>query len=138
MPHAIDIAAARRLIYLRIWGPTGHGGIEAVRRDLSLHPQVDPAFDVLVDLLDADLTELSVAHLQDLAASSILRPTARRALVANTETVFGVSRTYQALHDLGNAGGEVAVFRTLADGLAWLGASDFMPSATSALSSVRS
>ena len=88
----------------------------------SLH--ADPAFNAkmreLVDLTGVTRATVTADGVATIAASLVHSPHARRALVASTDEVFGLSRMYQLYRDRIGAE-ELQVFRESVPALEWLG-----------------
>src|SRR3954462_3467177 len=121
MPVSVILHPTRRLIYMRVAGSVSREDILERRRQTAQHPGFDPTFDVLVDLREADLSQLSGQDIASLAATSTLRPSARRVFVADDDAAFGVSRMFAGWADVNKSAEGLTVVRTLEEGLQSLG-----------------
>ena len=79
----------------------------------------DPSFSHLVDLTHITKLGLETEEVHRLAGWSIFSPDSRRAILANTDHVFGVSRMYEMLREGFGAQG-IRVFHNLDDALEWV------------------
>jgi hypothetical protein len=128
VPVSVVIHSPHRLIYMRLANAVSREEILSHRQRVSQHPQFDPAFDVLVDLREADLSNLSGEVIASLAATSTLRRSARRVFIADTEAAFGVSRMYDTWASMANSAQPLMLVRTIEEALQSLGLSAFDPS----------
>jgi len=79
----------------------------------------DPSFSHLLDLTHIAKLDIETEEVHTLAQRSIFSPDSRRAILANTDFVFGVLRMYEILRqDFGASG--IRVFRNLDDALEWV------------------
>src|SRR3954453_21797956 len=85
MAMSVVFHPARRLIYMRVAGSVSREDILGCRQQATQHPAFDPTFDALVDLREADLSQLSGQDIAALAATSTLRPPAGRVFVAHDD-----------------------------------------------------
>ena len=79
----------------------------------------DRSFNQLWDLTEVSQVEVSSQALRTLARSRSFEASARRAVVAGDDLVFGMGRMFQMLHD--EAPEEMQVFRSLDEARQWLG-----------------
>ena len=128
MPGYFVIYPSHYLIYSRVTGLISRDEMVALRQRTTLDPEFDPAFDVIVDLREADLSAWSSSDISLMASATALDKSARRVIVADTDDKFGLARVYATRRDL--AGGEerILVVHTMAAGLDWLGLHRFDPS----------
>src|SRR4051794_12548302 len=94
MAVSVVLHPAPRLIYMRVTGSVSREDILDRRRQATQHHAFDQTFDVLVDLRDADLSQLSGPDIAALASTSTLLPSVRRVLVADDDVAFGLSRMF--------------------------------------------
>ncbi len=116
--HSVDVN--RPLVYTVFNGDVGEADFVEHLRSLSGDPLYDASMPELVDL--RDVTSVSVSP--DMIGTSARWPLhsvfARRAVVAPTDLLFGLSRMYQAYRgEVGDT--QFRVFRSLAPALEWLG-----------------
>jgi len=90
-------------------------GDSALRND----PEFDPAYYQLLDLREADGSEVTAAGVRALASRPpLFTSSARRAIVVETNLGFGMSRMFELLRE--GKSGEVRVFRSLEEACDWL------------------
>jgi len=82
-------------------------------------PDFDPSFSQLMDVTGVTTVELGGEDMRRLASRSIFSPNSRRAILVNTDLVFGLARMFEMLReDFGEQG--IRVFRDLGDALDWV------------------
>ena len=92
----------------------------------SLHAAVrtDPDFDsrrpTLLDYSRAEVSEIDVNSIKQLAAGTPMAATARRAFVVSDAAAYGVARMFRAFSEVSGRGGTVEVFRDRQEALRWL------------------
>ncbi|MBW2287885.1 MAG: hypothetical protein JRG80_05145 [Deltaproteobacteria bacterium] len=90
-------------------------GDSALRND----PEFDPAYFQLLDLREADGSEVTAVGIRALASRPpLFTSSARRALVVQTDLGFGMGRMFELLRE--GKSGEVRVFRSLEEACDWL------------------
>ena len=119
MPTGFDIDVARRLVLCRCWGVLTSGELVAHYRALRADPDFDPEFSQLADLRDVTAFEVDARAISSEALLETFAHTARRALIAQSDVGFGLSRMYASYAD--SASQNVQVFRTQRDAEEWLG-----------------
>lgn len=107
-----------RLVHAWIDQPIDLTDIRALRVALQADPKFDPHFDQLVECRHTLPLRIQRDEVAAAASSSIYAPSSRRAIVAESDAPFGVARMFQLMQPKGS---QVAVFRTTAEALAWLG-----------------
>jgi hypothetical protein len=115
--HAIDIP--NRLVRVHVNGTLTDqdllDGDSTLRRD----PEFDPAYDQLLDLSEANGSEITANGVRALASRPpLFSPSARRAIVVRSDLGFGMSRMFELARE--GKSGEVRVFRDLEAARAWL------------------
>jgi hypothetical protein len=120
MPLATSFYLDRRLIITRGWGPITLADMRAYQRELVQRPEFDPTLAHVFDARDAVQFDMSSEEIRRLAATSVLAPSARRAMVATDLATFGFFRMYGTLFELQVDGSAVGVFRTLDDAIEWV------------------
>lgn len=120
MPFATSFYVDRRLILTRAWGHITLDDMRAFRQELAARPEFDPTWAHVFDAGGAVRFDLSSEEIRLLAATSLLAPCARRALVATDSVIFGLFRMYGALFQLQVDGSAVGVFTTLDDAIEWV------------------
>ena len=107
-----------RLVHDSIDQPLDLTDIRALREALQADPTFDPHFDQLVECRHTLPLRINRDEVAAAASSSIYAPASRRAIVAASDAAFGVARMFQLMQPKGS---QVAVFRSTAEALAWLG-----------------
>ena len=126
VPYHLAIDRRRRLVTIRYWGTVTMVDFDLVRVALGHDPYFDPSFHVVTDLRDADMFGLSLSDIHSVATQSLLRPTARRAIIVDTADQLGLAHIYETQREL--AGSEsTRVFKSLEEAAAWLGIDGFDP-----------
>jgi hypothetical protein len=119
MPWDLTIDLSQRVVRVRVHGTLCDRdllvGDEMLRND----PAFDPEFAQLIDMRDADGSEVSAAGVQALAnRPPLFKPSSRRAIVVPTDLGFGMARMFELLRE--GKSGEVRVFRDLDEAKRWL------------------
>jgi len=120
MPFETTFDRARRLMITRAWGEITLADVRAYQQELGQRPEFDPTWAHVVDARDAVQFDLSSADIRDLSATSVLAPSARRAMVAPDRATFGLFRMYGTLFELQVDGSAVGVFTTLDEAIEWV------------------
>ena len=120
MPLATSFYRDRRLIITRGWGHITLADMRAYQQELVQRPEFDPTWAHVFDAEDAVQFDMSSEEVRQLAATSVLAPSARRAMVATDLATFGFFRMYGTLFELQVDGSAVGVFRTLDDAIEWV------------------
>lgn len=121
MPVRFEIDPERRRILTTWSGVVTLKENQDFIRALADHPDFDPTFDQLSDAR-AVTAAVSSDRLADLARSQVFTAGSRRAILVESDLVFGVSRMYQAYATQG--GPEVRVFRDPDEASEWLDRED--------------
>jgi hypothetical protein len=104
----------------RAWGHITLADVRASQQDLAARPEFDPTWAHIVDARDAVQFDISGGEIRELAETSVLAPSARRARVATAPAIFGLFRMYSTLFELQMGGSAVGVFKTLDDAIEWV------------------
>jgi hypothetical protein len=120
MPFATSFYLDRRLMITRAWGHIKVADVRACQQELGQRPGFDPTWAHVVDARDAVQVDLSTDEIRQLAATSVLAPSARRAMVATDRAIFGLFRMYATLFELQVDGSAVGVFTTLEEAVEWV------------------
>jgi hypothetical protein len=120
MPLATSFYRDRRLIITRGWGHITLADMRAYQQELVQRPEFDPTWAHVFDGRDAVQFDMSSEEIRHLAATSVLAPSARRAMVATDLATFGFFRMYGTLFELQVDGSAVGVFRTLDAAIEWV------------------
>jgi hypothetical protein len=120
MSASYNIDPVHRFVYTKLGGHVSDADLVEHQRALLADPRFDSSFCELVDL--RDVTEVSVKSrmVKESAMWPLHAIKARRAIVAPSDVLFGLSRMYQLYRgEVGEA--HLGVFRTLEPALEWLG-----------------
>jgi hypothetical protein len=120
MPFATSFYLDRRLMITRAWGHITVEDVLAFRHDLAARPEFNPTWAHVVDARDAVEFDMSADEIRQLAETSVLAPSARRAMVATDPALFALFRMYGVMFELQVDGSAVGVFTTLNDALEWV------------------
>ena len=88
---------------------------EKLLKDSDFHP----SYSHLMDFTHITKFELDAKEVHSLAQRSIFSPDSRRAIIANTDHIFEMSRMFEMLREGFGAQG-IRVFRNLDDALDWV------------------
>jgi hypothetical protein len=120
MPYATSFYLDRRLMITRAWGHITVDDVRAFRQEIVARPGFDPRWAHIFDARDAVEFDLSNEEIRQVAETSRLAPSARRAMVATDPVIFDRFRTYGTLFQLQVDGSAVGVFKTLDDAIEWV------------------
>jgi hypothetical protein len=120
MPFATSFYLDRRLMVTRAWGHITLDDVRAFRQDLAARPEFCPTWAHVVDARDAVEFDMSSDEIGQLAETSVLAPSARRAMVATDPAIFALFRMYGVMFELQVDGSAVGVFTTLDDAIEWV------------------
>lgn len=114
--HRVDVE--NRIVHTEYSGEVTDADLRAQYLALRNDPQFDPSFCEVIDTTHVTRAAVSSAALRECAGWVVFSSTARRALIAPTDLLYGVCRIYQGNLD---RGGDVThVFRTRVDAIAWI------------------
>ena len=116
------------LVVCRTSGVAEVKGYEEFLRAISSNPEFGPDVSVLMDLTELDLSPLTVADLEKLAALRAQQPRRRTATVVGqgSPLKYGLGRMFEGLLSL-QLEFEIRVFEELDEAMAWLKADDANP-----------
>jgi hypothetical protein len=119
MPSSYVIDKERKLVITTAWGDCTTDDVLEFRKRVLSDRDFDPNFSQLADFTCITRADVSPDEVRMLAAISPFSPQSRRALVANNQMVFGISKMFGILRNLR---GEklIRVFRTRQEALDWL------------------
>jgi hypothetical protein len=120
MPFETSFHPSWRLIITRAWGHITLADVRAYQQELAARPEFDPSWGHVVDAGGAVQVDLSGDELRQLAETSVLAPSARRAMVATDRAIFGLCRMYGTLFERQVDGSTVGVFTTLREAIEWV------------------
>lgn len=123
MPTSYTIDSARNLVYTMFSGATSDLDLIAHISALQADPRFRPDMAELVDLSAITRADVTSSGIRSVARTPLHARTARRAFVAPTDVLFGLTRMYQSYWNDG-AEDRLAIFRAREPALEWLGLSD--------------
>jgi hypothetical protein len=120
MPFATSFYLDRRLMITRAWGHITLDDVRAYQQELGQRPEFDPTWAHVFDARDAVQFDISSDEIRQLAETSVLALSARRAMVATDRAIFGLFRMYGTIFEHRVDGSPVGVFTTLDDAIEWV------------------
>ncbi|MBW1812573.1 MAG: hypothetical protein JRJ39_02530 [Deltaproteobacteria bacterium] len=122
MPYEVHVYSDKRLVEVRTTGMVTDDDVIGIDNRMRSDPSITPDFNQLVDAGETSEADFSSAGVLEITSREPFFSTAsRRAIVAPTDAGFGMSRMFELYR--GNVAGEIQVFRTRTEALAWLGVS---------------
>ena len=119
MPAFYKVDKERHLVMSSASGVVTFADLLAHQEKLLADPDFSPDFSQLWDLVHVTKVELTTEELRRLAGRSIFSSASRRAILASSDLVFGLSRMFEIFREtLGEKG--IRVFRNLDDALDWV------------------
>lgn len=126
MAQELHIDEIQRVVWTRCWGTLTDADITSHQAALRADPRFRATFFQLVDTTDVVEVDVSARTMLALGQSQLFATTAKRAYVVKREVLFGLVRMYGLYQGLrGRA--EIQTFRTRAEAVDWLGATDVDP-----------
>jgi hypothetical protein len=119
MPTEFTIDRERRLVRNRAWGVLTDADLAESQQRLRSHPLFEPDLGQLFDCSEVTRLDVTTDGLRALARKSPFAPTARRAVVVNSDEQFGMARMFELISNRDSA--YFRVFRSLAEARVWLG-----------------
>ena len=89
------------------------------QRQLAADPDFDPMFFQLIDLTQVTSVALTAENVRPLAQTAVFSQGSRRALLANSDEVFGMARMFSILRETAGET-EIKVFRSRDDAPLWV------------------
>src|SRR5436189_2836931 len=120
MPFETNFHPSWRLMITRAWGHITLADVRAYQQELAARPEFDPTWGHVIDAGGAVQVDLSSEEIGQLAATSVLAPSARRAMVATDGAIVGLFCMYRTLFELQVDGSAVGVFTTLREAIEWV------------------
>jgi len=119
LPVSYSIDLQLPLVYTVFSGEVTDADFVEHLRSLYADPRFDSAMPELVDLREVTEVNVSSDMIPSSARWTLHSPYARRAVVAPTDFLFGLSRMYESYRgEMGE--GQFKVFRSIQPALAWL------------------
>ena len=119
MPSSYVIDKERKLVITTAWGDCNADDVLEFRKQVLKDRDFDPSFSQLADFTGVTKVDVSPDEVRMLATKSPFSTQSRRALVADNQMIFGLSKMFGILRNLR---GEklIRVFRTRNEALDWL------------------
>ena len=119
MPSSYVIDKERKLVITTAWGDCNADDVLEFRKQVLKDRDFDPSFSQLADFTGVTKVDVSPDEVRMLATKSPFSTQSRRALVADNQVIFGLSKMFGILRNLR---GEklIRVFRTRSEALDWL------------------
>jgi len=119
MPSSYVIDKERKLVITTAWGDCNADDVLEFRKQVLKDRDFDPSFSQLADFTGVTKVDVSPDEVRMLATKSPFSTQSRRALVADNQVIFGLSKMFGILRNLR---GEklIRVFRTRNEALDWL------------------
>jgi hypothetical protein len=119
MPSSYVIDKERKLVITTAWGDCNADDVLEFRKQVLRDRDFDPSFSQLADFTGVTKVDVSPDEVRMLATKSPFSTQSRRALVADNQVIFGLSKMFGILRNLR---GEklIRVFRTRSEALDWL------------------
>jgi hypothetical protein len=119
MPSSYVIDKERKLVITTAWGDCKADDVLEFRKQVLRDRDFDPSFSQLADFTGVTKVDVSPDEVRMLATKSPFSTQSRRALVADNQVIFGLSKMFGILRNLR---GEklIRVFRTRSEALDWL------------------
>ena len=115
-----EIDAERGVAVLTFSGLITADMIRSVQAEMRAGPGLNAGRAALLDYTQADVSELDVKSIKELAASTPVAPGARRAFVVSDDAAYCVARMYRAFSEISVRGVSFEVFRDRQEALRWL------------------
>lgn len=119
MPCSYLIDLDRSLVFSRGWGVYTDDEMLWHGRTLRADQRFDPGFRQIVSFLDVAEVRVTVEGVRALAHINPFRTDSRRAIVAPTDLIFGLTRMFEAHTDSDQE--QFRVFRALGEAFEWVG-----------------
>ena len=119
MPLTLRIDPELETVFTTSEGVVTFDDVRAAQNQLLSDPAFEPSFHHLFDLRGASDLAVSYAEMWALVEHAPFGKGARRAFVANHDSIFGTLRMAQTLLD--NPPSEIRVFRAISEARSWLG-----------------
>jgi hypothetical protein len=119
MPAFYKIDKDRRVVITTASGVVSIADGLAHQNKLLNDPDFDPSFSQLMDFTQATQVDLSGEDVRRLAKQNIFSPDSRRAILAPSDSVYGLGRMFEILREMTGERG-IRVFRNLDEALEWV------------------
>ena len=119
MAWRYEIDVPKRIVWTTLYGVLTPSDLHEHADKLRADPLFDPSFRQVIQVPNVDRLEgITIEALRLFARVNPFGPGSRRAIVAERDVQYGVSRTYQVFAE--RPGMDVRVFRDVAEALRWL------------------
>jgi hypothetical protein len=108
-----------QLVVIHAEGVLTRKNFEEVRQQMMSDPDFDPQFSMLADCSAVTYVDLTAGEIRALADVSPFNLTARRAIVARKDVVYGLARMFEIVRSL-RGDQYIRVFRNRNEAVSWL------------------
>jgi hypothetical protein len=115
-----EVDANRRIVLLTIKGTISLEDVLSVQAKVRASPGFDPAFHLLADVTQADLSEITPEIMRRLVDNRPADRSSRRAILVADDASFGLARMFQAFSEIAERGNQARVFRDRDEAMRWL------------------
>lgn len=120
MPITSQIDSSLGVVFSTFQGVVIKEDIEAQVERFKKDPAFQPSFNHLVDTRGTTQFDVLAEDLRAVSSQSAFNKKSRRAVVAETEELFGLARMYTVFREAA-APDQMMVFRDMAEARRWLG-----------------
>jgi hypothetical protein len=122
MPVTYEIDPSQHAVFSTASGHVSYDEAVNFHRALLADPAYRPEYCELADMRGMIDTNITSAEMRQLAATELFSPKSKRAFVASSPLVYGLSRMYEAHRMTKNDHG-ITIFTDVDEALGWLGVS---------------
>ena len=126
MPQDYRIDEQQQVLWTRCWGVLSDQDIIAHQAKLRADPKFSPTIKQFVDACDVTKVAVTVEAVNQLGASTLFAPAAKRAYFVGKDALYGLVRMYE-MQQAARGTDSIRVFRDRAVALAWLGITEPKP-----------
>lgn len=118
MPMSYTIDPQSRMVRCRAWGTLSNEDLRDHYQQLVADPEFTPGYCQLGDLSGVEALTADSATIAEVASRRVFDADARRAIIAPSDSAFGVSRMFAIYAE--RAGQDVRVFRGAHEAEQWV------------------
>lgn len=120
MAYEVRVDSERRVVEIKATGTVTDADVRGMDERMRNDPSIAPDFNQLFDASGVSVVTLSSKEIREMSAREpFFATSSRRAIVAPDDLGFGMARMFELSR--GEQAGEIRVFRTRREALAWLG-----------------
>ncbi len=121
MPINSQIDSSLGVVFSTFQGVVTKEDISAQVHSFNVDPAFQPSFDHLIDTRGTARFDLSSKDMHTVSLHSAFNEKSRRAVVAESDIMFGIGRMYQILREAHEKPDQVRVFHSMEEARRWLG-----------------